>query len=169
MPDFAGDAVEFQVDAALTARLRALSGRGRSTLFMTTMAVYSALLHRLSGQDDLCVGYFSGSRPTVETEPLIGLFVNTVPVRSRITTGQSFASHLTRIRDSVLLGDAHRELPFELLVDEVNADRDVSRHPVFQVAFSYYAAAPQDSRDTDSGLRIAPSTTSPGTWGPSST
>ncbi|MGM9334594.1 amino acid adenylation domain-containing protein [Streptomyces murinus] len=165
VPDFAGDAVEFQVDAALTARLRALSGRGRSTLFMTTMAVYSALLHRLSGQDDLCVGYFSGSRPTVETEPLIGLFVNTVPVRSRITTGQSFASHLTRIRDSVLLGDAHRELPFELLVDEVNADRDVSRHPVFQVAFSYYAAAPQDSRDTDSGLRIAPSTTSPGTWG----
>ncbi|MGW2708834.1 amino acid adenylation domain-containing protein [Streptomyces sp. NPDC001356] len=164
VPDFGGDAVDFRVDAGLTARLRALAGRNRATLFMTTMAAYSALMHRLSGQDDVCVGFFSGSRPTVETESLIGLFVNTIPVRSRVAPGQSFGSHLERVRESVLLGDAHRELPFELLVDEVQPDRDVSRHPVFQVAFSYYAAAPQESRTTGSGLRIAPSSASPGTW-----
>ncbi|MFF1561648.1 amino acid adenylation domain-containing protein [Streptomyces sp. NPDC058279] len=164
VPDFAGDAVGFTVGTALTAKLRALSGRERSTLFMTTMAAYSALMHRLSGQDDVCVGYFSGSRPTVETEPLIGLFVNTVPVRSRVVSGQTFGDHLKRVRESVLLGDAHRELPFELLVDEVQPERDVSRHPIFQVAFSYYAAAPQETVDTEAGLRISPSSASSGTW-----
>ncbi|MEU7114585.1 amino acid adenylation domain-containing protein [Streptomyces sp. NPDC046182] len=163
-PDFAGDAVGFTVGPELTARLRALAGRSRATLFMTTMAAYSALLHRLSGQDDVCLGYFSGSRPTVETERLIGLFVNTIPVRSKVATGQTFDAHLKQVRESVLRGDAHRELPFELLVDEVQPERDVTRHPVFQVAFSYYAAAPQETVETGTGLGIAPSTISPGTW-----
>ncbi|MFI5757225.1 amino acid adenylation domain-containing protein [Streptomyces sp. NPDC051569] len=164
VPDFAGDSVGFAVGTELTTKLRALSGRKRSTLFMTSMAAYSALMHRLSGQDDVCVGYFSGSRPTVETESLIGLFVNTIPVRSRVTTGQTFGDHLNGIRESVLLGDTHRELPFELLVDEIRPERDISRHPVFQVAFSYYAAAPQETADTGAGLHISPSTSSPGTW-----
>ncbi|WP_316524227.1 non-ribosomal peptide synthetase [Kitasatospora brasiliensis] len=164
VPDFAGDCVNLRIDAGLTARLRALSGRNRATMFMITMAAYSALLHRLSGQDDLCVGYFSGSRGSVEIESLIGLFVNTIPVRSRTTAEQTFSSHLERIRESVLLGDAHRELPFELLVDEVQPDRDVSQHPIFQVAFSYYAMSPEETRTTASGLRIAPSGNGPEAW-----
>ncbi|MFF5565531.1 amino acid adenylation domain-containing protein [Streptomyces sp. NPDC012623] len=164
VPGFAGGAVEFTVGQELTARLRALAGRSGATLFMTTMAAFSALLHRLSGQDDVCLGYFSGSRPTVETERLIGCFVNTIPVRSRVATGQTFDAHLKEVRASVLRGEAHRELPFELLVDEVQPERDVTRHPVFQVAFSYYAAAPQESVQAGAGLGIAPSTVSTDTW-----
>ncbi|MFD8621041.1 amino acid adenylation domain-containing protein [Streptomyces sp. NPDC059513] len=155
--DFAGDSVAFRVDAALTARLRALSGRSRVTLFMTTMAAYSVLLHRLSGQDDLCLGYFSGGRGDIGTDDLIGLFLNTLPVRSQTTPGQPFEAHLEQVRASVLGGDAHRELPFELLVDEVQPARDVSGHPVFQVAFSYYAASPEESGAGSTGVRITPS------------
>ncbi|MER7466101.1 amino acid adenylation domain-containing protein [Streptomyces sp. NPDC097981] len=166
VPDFAGDAVAFTVDAGLTARLRALSERSRATVFMTAMAAYSALLHRLSGQDDLCVGYFSGNRSSVETERLIGLFVNTLPVRSRTTAGQTFTAHLAQVRESVLGAHAHRDLPFELLVDEVQPDRDVSRHPVFQVAFGYYPAAAGAAGDSpgDSGPHITPAAHQPDTW-----
>ncbi|MEU7555861.1 amino acid adenylation domain-containing protein, partial [Streptomyces sp. NPDC044571] len=165
VPDFAGDAVAFTVDPELTARLRTLSERSRSTVFMTAMAAYSSLLHRLSGQDDLCVGYFSGNRTAIETEPLIGLFVNTLPIRSRTEAGQTFADHLERVRDSVLGAHGHRDLPFELLVDEVQPERDVSRHPVFQTAFGYYpamAGGPAD--ETGPGLRITAADHRPDTW-----
>ncbi|MEU1191694.1 amino acid adenylation domain-containing protein, partial [Streptomyces sp. NPDC005859] len=166
LPDFEGDAVGFTVDTELTARLRALSERSRSTVFMTAMAAYSALLHRLSGQDDLCVGYFSGNRTAVETEPLIGLFVNSLVVRSRTEAGQRFSDHLDQVRASVLNAHGHRDLPFELLVDEVQPERDVSRHPVFQTAFGYYPASVTAAAAQGDGpaLRVAPAARRSDTW-----
>ncbi|MER6124300.1 amino acid adenylation domain-containing protein [Streptomyces sp. NPDC001795] len=145
VPGHRGATVDFALGTDLTDRLRALSRNGNVTLFMTLTAGFTALLHRLSGQDDLCLGYFVGNRH-LETENLIGLFVNSLVVRSRTRPGHTFADELAQVRAAMLAGDAHRDLPFDRLVEELRPDRALSRHPVFQVTISYQTGGPEQNR-----------------------
>ncbi|MFH8442198.1 amino acid adenylation domain-containing protein [Streptomyces sp. NPDC018026] len=157
MPSHDGDHVDFTVDAETADRLRALGGRFHATSFMSLVSVFGVLLHRLSGQDDVCLGYFVGNRDRLETEGLIGLFVNTLVLRSRCSDGDSFEDVLRRVRETVLVGDRHRDLPFERLVDELRPERDLSHHPVFQVAFSHLAASTSDRQEaTLPGVEMEP-------------
>ncbi len=119
----------------LLAELRSLSRREGVTLFMTLLAALGALLHRLTGQDDVLVGVPVAGRTHAETEALIGLFINTLVMRVRLAGEPSFHDLLGRVRETSLGGYAHQDLPFERLVQEIVPERDLGRSPLFQVLF----------------------------------
>ncbi len=117
-------------DASALARLARQQG---ATLFMTLLAGFGAVLGRHTGQDDLAVGMPIAGRTRVETEPLIGLFVNTLALRLDLAGDPEFGELLGRVRETALAAHAHQELPFERLVEELAAERDGSRPPLVQV------------------------------------
>ncbi len=117
------------------ARAESLSRGEGATLFITLLTVFTALLARYTGQDDIVVGVPSANRPQVELEELIGFFVNLLPVRVRVRPGATFRELLAEVRTAVLEAHAHRDLPFERLVEALAPERDLSRPPLVQVTF----------------------------------
>ncbi|WP_406694053.1 amino acid adenylation domain-containing protein [Singulisphaera sp. Ch08] len=112
--------------------LRNIARHEGATLFMTVLAAFQTLLHRVSGQNDIAVGSPVAGRTRSETEGLIGLFVNTLVLRAELTGELSFRELLRRTRPIVLDAFAHQDLPFEQIVEAVAAQRDSSRSPLFQ-------------------------------------
>ncbi|SKA37897.1 Methyltransferase domain-containing protein [Chitinophaga eiseniae] len=125
----------FMIDADLTSKLRSLCHEEGVTLFMTLLAAYNVLLHRYSGQDDICVGSPVAGRTQHESEGLIGLFINTIALRADLSDNPVFTTFLQQVKTTTLGAFAHQEVPFEKIVDAVVKDRDVSRTPLFQAAF----------------------------------
>ncbi len=119
----------------LTEVLKALSQQEGVTLFMTLLAAFQTLLHRYSGQDDIIVGSPIAGRNRLETEGLIGFFVNNLALRTHLGGNPSFRELLVRVRKMVLAAHNHQDLPFEKLVEELQLERDQSRAPLFQVMF----------------------------------
>ncbi|MFF2012621.1 amino acid adenylation domain-containing protein [Streptomyces sp. NPDC058195] len=134
---FNGGSVPVGLPPALIGELSALAGRHGATPYMALLAVFGILLHRYSGQDDLVVGVPTALRGQAEVEPLIGYFVNTLPIRADLSGEPDFESVLVRVRDACLGAYAHQDVPFELIVAGLGTARDLSRPPVFQVSFSY--------------------------------
>ncbi|MFL9655985.1 amino acid adenylation domain-containing protein [Streptomyces sp. PB17] len=130
-----GQGVRFSVPAGLA---DALSGIGRqhgATPYAALLAAFAALLARYSGQDDFGVGSPVTGRLRPETQDTVGFFLNSLVLRCDLTGDPTFAELLARTKDTVLSGFAHQELPFERLVDELQPVRDLSRTPLYQVAF----------------------------------
>ena len=120
---------------ALADAVRQLArGRG-ATLFMTLLAAWKLQLGRLAGQRDLVVGTPAAERGRPELEPLIGMFLNTLVLRTDLGGNPGFGELVGRVRAAVLDAFAN-ELPFELLLDELRPERDLSRTPLFQVFFN---------------------------------
>ncbi|HKG94775.1 MAG TPA: amino acid adenylation domain-containing protein [Gemmatimonadaceae bacterium] len=132
---FKGATKSFHLPASLSAGLRALCTREESTLFMTLLAAFQALLGRYSGQEDIVVGSPIAGRTQVETENLIGFFVNTLVMRADLSNDPTFSELLKRVRESALGAYANQDVPFERLVDALQPTRDLSRSPLFQVLF----------------------------------
>ena len=107
-----------------------------ASLYMVLLAGFDALLHRYSGQDDVVLGAPVAGRTHVETEGLIGFFVNTVVFRVPVGGDPTYGELLGRVRDVVLDVYEHQELPFDRLVEELRPRRDPSYGPVFQAMFS---------------------------------
>ncbi|MFI8768860.1 amino acid adenylation domain-containing protein [Streptomyces sp. NPDC053792] len=124
------------VDAELAGRLRALAGEENASLSMALLTVYNALLTRWSGQDDIVVGMPVAGRGRQDLEHSVGLYVNTVAVRTDTSGGPAFRELLRRVRATALDADAHQDVPFERIVDRLALDRDLTRTPVFQVLFN---------------------------------
>ncbi len=120
----------------LSASLQAHSRAGGTTLFMTLLAAFQTLLFRLTGQVDLAVGTPSANRNRSETQGLIGFFVNTLVLRVDLAGDPGFRDLLARVREVVLEADAHQDLPFEKLVEDLVPDRDSGTSPLFQVMFT---------------------------------
>ncbi|MBK8901319.1 MAG: non-ribosomal peptide synthase/polyketide synthase [Anaerolineaceae bacterium] len=134
--------------AELAHALRLFSHEHSATLFMTLFAAYNVLLYRHSQQDDIVVGVPGANRSHPEIERLIGFFVNMLPLRTQLDGQESFASLLDQARQTVLEGYNHENIPFEQVVNAVNATRDTSYTPVFQVTFSLEnASAPLEPLD----------------------
>jgi amino acid adenylation domain-containing protein len=130
-----GDAEVIELGPELTLKLKELGQRENATLFMTLLAGWQALLARYTGQDDIVVGSPVAGRVRPELEGLIGLFVNLLVLRGRVTGRESFAELVARVREECLGAYAHQDVPFEKLVEELDPVRDMSRHPLFQVMF----------------------------------
>ena len=103
---------------------------------MTLMAAFQLLLHRYAGQADVAVGTPMAGRVRSELEGLIGMFVNTLVIRSNVSGDLSFREFLSQVRDTSLEAQSHQDLPFERLVEELQPQRDLSRNPLFQVVFA---------------------------------
>jgi len=121
---------------SLAESLRELARQERCTLFMILLAAFSALLSRYSGQDDVIVGSAISNRTRPEVEKAVGFFANTLVLRTDLGGNPSFRALLEHVRAVVLDAYSHQDLPFEKLVEELGPERDMSRSPLFQVAFS---------------------------------
>jgi aspartate racemase len=119
----------------LTTELKNLSQKQGVTLFMTLLAAYEVVVHRYSGEDDIVVGTPMAGRQMPETENLIGLFINTLPLRTSLAGDPSFCEVLARVKESALGAYAHQDLPFERMVKELHPERSLARNPLFQVMF----------------------------------
>jgi amino acid adenylation domain-containing protein len=126
----------FDLPAPLMAEVAALARRMRMSPFMVLLGAYAALLGRLGGTADLLVGMPVTDRPEEEFEPLIGLFVDTLPVRVGLSADRTFETMLEGVRRSVLDVLSHQGVAFDRLVDELRPDRLPSHTPLVQVAFS---------------------------------
>ncbi|MFF7523906.1 amino acid adenylation domain-containing protein, partial [Streptomyces pseudovenezuelae] len=127
----------FAVPARTADALRALSRERGTTMFMTLLAAFDVLMSRYGGSDDIAVGTPVANRNRAETEDLLGFFVNTLVLRTDLSGDPTFTELLARVRETALGAYAHQDLPFEQVVDELVAERDRSRTPLFQVLFSY--------------------------------
>jgi amino acid adenylation domain-containing protein len=138
--DFTGAAVKVELDEALAASLRTLSQRHGTTLFMTLLAGWAAVLARLSGQDDVVIGTPTANRARAEVEELIGFFVNTLPLRVDVSGAPTVAGLLDRVRSLALEAQRNQDIPFEQVVERVHPTRSLAHSPLFQVLFSWQNA-----------------------------
>ncbi len=129
--------------------LKSFSRQNGVTLFMTLFAAFNVLLYRYSGQEDILVGVPVAGRSAPETEGLIGLFINTLVLRSDLSGEPTFKEFVTRIRQFALEAFAHQDLPFEILVEQLNPERNLDRTPLFQVMFDYLNTPTQELELTD--------------------
>jgi amino acid adenylation domain-containing protein len=113
--------------------LRALSQREDTTIFTALLAALNVLLFRYTNQEDICVGVPVAGRNQVETEGLIGLFVNTLVIRSDLSGNPRFRDLLVQVWETVLEAHSNQELPFERVVEEVQPRRSLTYNPLFQV------------------------------------
>jgi len=126
----------------LTAGLRTLSQQEGVTLFVILLAAVKILLCRHSGQQDVAVGTVLAGRGRIETEPLIGFFLNTLVLRSLLSSDLTIREAIRHVREVFLGAQAHQDLPFERLLEELKPERSLSYSPLFQVMFSMSSAPP---------------------------
>ncbi|WP_344608051.1 MupA/Atu3671 family FMN-dependent luciferase-like monooxygenase, partial [Streptomyces glaucus] len=136
-----GRAVFRTLDADLSRRLRALSRARRSTLFMTLLAGYAAMLHQVTGQEDIIVGTPVSDRPE-RAGDLLGFFVNTLALRFDLSGDPAFDTLLDRVRAVALDAYDHSRVPFETVVRALAPQRSTDRTPVFQVLAEFQSAEP---------------------------
>jgi non-ribosomal peptide synthetase component F len=130
---FRGERLGVELSAELASRLRALSREAGCTLFMALLAAFDVLLYGYTGQEDIVVGTDVANRNRVETERVVGFFINQLVLRTRLDGGLTFRELLARVREVTLGAYAHQELPFDRLVKALRPERDPSRAPLFQV------------------------------------
>jgi amino acid adenylation domain-containing protein len=140
---FKGRSEFLELDRDLTQKLKRLSQESGTTLFMTMFAAFTLLLSRYSGQEDIVVGSAIANRNRREIELLIGFFVNTLALRTKLQGNPTFLELLQRVKQVTLDAYDHQDLPFEKLVDELGLERSLSHHPLFQVAFGLQSGTPE--------------------------
>jgi len=145
---------EWEASTELWESIKRVSREEAATVFMTLMAGLGILLSRYSGQSDVAVGTDVANRERTETEGLIGLFVNQLVIRMKVTGRESFRDVLREVREIALGAYAHQDLPFEKLVDDLEPERDLARSPLFQVFFEFQKATRKDGFSIP-GLRIS--------------
>jgi amino acid adenylation domain-containing protein len=121
----------------LVRRLAERAGQHNATLFMALTAGIQILLHRYCGQDDICMSVLSANRPA-KTESMIGVFVNVVPLRAQFSAGQVFADALAATRQEVLSA-YERQLPFELIINQLVRERHAAYTPYAQVVLNFHS------------------------------
>ena len=124
------------IPKALVEELKRFSRKERSTLFMTLLTAFKVLLNRYTTQDDLIVGCPIAGRNRLETESVVGFFVNTLAVRTSLGGNPTFSELLKRVRESTLGAYANQDMPFDKLVEELHPERSASHMPFVQAMFS---------------------------------
>ena len=136
-PSYRGAHHAMHVAAETVRGLEELSRTHNATMFMVLQAALAVLIHRYSGDTDVAIGTPVANRLHGEVEPLVGCFVNTLVLRSGLAGDPRFTDFLAETHQNLLQAFAHQSVPFELLVEQLNPERDLSHAPLFQVMFAY--------------------------------
>ena len=132
-----GATVPVRISKPLRDALNDIGHQEGASLFMTILAAFAVLLYKYSGQEDFCIGSPITHRRQVQTESIIGLFVNMLAFRCELGGQPSFREFLRRVRQTALEAYENSEIPFQKLVSELKPDRRSRRSPVFQVMFGF--------------------------------
>jgi amino acid adenylation domain-containing protein len=133
--EFRGAQHEVSLSKQLTSDLKLFCKKENVTLFMTLLTAYQLLLYRYTGEEDIVVGTPIAGRSLPETEDLIGLFINTLALRTSLAGNPTGRELLRRVRETALGGYANQDVPFEQLVKELQPDRSLAHNPLFQAMF----------------------------------
>ena len=125
------------LDAELIARLRAIGREEHATLFMVLLAAYAAWLSRATGQTELVIGVPTQDRLRQEADRMIGVLVNTLPLRIRVPGGSTFRELLRQVRDAAVQAYDHQDVPFDRLVEELGVKRSGGHTPLYQTLFTF--------------------------------
>ncbi|NOU89221.1 amino acid adenylation domain-containing protein [Paenibacillus sp. LMG 31460] len=134
---FTGDFIAFGSGLQRMEQLNRLAASQETTLYMVLLAAFNVLLAKYSGQDDLVVGTPIAGRPHADVESVVGMFVNTLALRSRPEAGLTFRNFLQQVKETSLQAYEHQDYPFELLVEKLGLQRDLSRNPLFDTIFIF--------------------------------
>ncbi|MDT0125669.1 non-ribosomal peptide synthase/polyketide synthase [Paenibacillus sp. RRE4] len=133
---FEGRTVKFYIGQERTDKLKQLAARTGTTLYMVLLSAYSILMHKYSGQEDLIVGTPIAGRTQEEVQPIVGMFINTLAIRSRPERSKSYLSYLDEVKDITLGAFENQNYLFEDLVESLHIARATGRNPLFDTFFS---------------------------------
>ncbi|WP_162551297.1 non-ribosomal peptide synthetase, partial [Paenibacillus tepidiphilus] len=131
VPSSEGGQVHAQINADVAEGLKQLAAETGATLYMVLLAAYNVWLHKYTGQTDIVVGTPVSGRTHGDTEPMIGMFVNTLALRNAPSGDKRFIDFLREVKERTLAAFEHQDYPFEELVEKLNVRRDMSRNPLF--------------------------------------
>jgi amino acid adenylation domain-containing protein len=151
---FRGQRRMIRIPAGTAEALAQLGRQEGVTPFMMLMTAFMVFLGRYSGQNDISVGTPAAHRPHTDLENLIGLFLNTLVLRGKLSGSETFCGFLRQIRETCLDAFAHQELPFEKLVSEMHVERSLNRSPLFQVMFVLHS--PQEDGLEFDEMKVTP-------------
>ncbi|MFI6482200.1 condensation domain-containing protein [Nonomuraea sp. NPDC050663] len=153
---FRGACHAFRLDAELTAKVEELAARHDTTVYTTLLAAFQFLLGRAAGQREFLLGTWTSGRSRPEFAGVAGYFVNPVVLRTDLSGEPGFSQLLSRTRSAVLDALEHQDYPFPLLVERLGTQRDPSRSPLFDVAFTLRASQRGEITRSESGETASP-------------
>ncbi|MFD1676437.1 amino acid adenylation domain-containing protein [Alicyclobacillus fodiniaquatilis] len=133
---FVGTTLSFTIEERLHNGLKKIAASTGTTLYMVLLAVFKVLLSKYSRQQDIVVGTPITGRTHADTEKIVGMFVNTLAIRTHPTSDKSFHDYLEEVKESSIQAFEHQDYQFEDLVEKLKLHRDSSRNPLFDVLFS---------------------------------
>ena len=134
---FLGDTYDYKLDKNILSKVKALSISENVTTFVVLITVFKAFLSKEYNQQDIVIGTPIANRRTSETAGMMGLFLNTLALRVRINGNPRFKELLHKVKEEFYTAFDNQDIPFEHIIDHLKIDRDLSRHPVFQVMFVF--------------------------------
>ena len=134
----AGAKASIKLPSEVVSQLKAVGRERGATLFMAMFAAVSAVLGRWAHQDQVILGTPIAGRRRIETEAMIGLFINTLAIRADLSGEPTFAELIERVKQAAVGAYTHQDLPFEKLVDELKIERNLGRTPLFSVMLNYH-------------------------------
>ena len=137
VPSYRGDGVEVRIDPPVWAGVKAVAAAHNATASMVLQAVMAVVLHRAGAGEDVVMGTPIAGRLDAALDDLVGFFVNTWVLRVGVNSGQRFSEVLQRVRQKALDAYGNQDVPFELLVEQLNPVRSAAHHPLFQVAMAF--------------------------------
>lgn len=149
MKTYEGSVLTFECGEEVTGLLRQMAREQNATLFMILLSAFNVMLFRLTGQTDIVVGVPTAGRNYKDLENILGLFVNTLPIRNHPSKEKTFYQLLNEIKTNTLEAFEHQEYPFEDLVEHIMIDRDTGRNPVFDVMFNLLDRKEDEGLDED--------------------
>ena len=151
-----GASCHFTIPQASVTGLKNLARQQNASLFMVMMAAFSALLCRYSGQQDICVGFPISGRNHKALQPLIGLFVNNLVIRSRFEDNPDIIRHIANVRQTTLDAYANQDVPFDLIIDALKLERSLSYTPLLQVSFALESGTLEERIRQSLGDKVNP-------------
>ncbi|MFB0845973.1 amino acid adenylation domain-containing protein, partial [Paenibacillus oleatilyticus] len=133
---YTGDALVFRMSSEVSEGLKRIAAESGATLYMVLLAAYTVLLQKYTAQEDIIVGTPIAGRTHADLQPLIGMFVNTLAIRSYPAADKTFLSYLKEVKETTLGAFERQDYPFEELVDKLKLARDLSRNPLFDTMFT---------------------------------
>jgi len=158
---FEGSALSFTLDKEKMQELNKLAKENESTLFMVVLALFSLLLSRLSGQEDIVIGTGVEGRRHFDLMNIMGMFVNTLAIRTHPGKNKRFGDFLKEVKEVTWAAFENQDYPFETLVEKVQPHRDTGRNPLFDVMIQFQAAA--DALPPTQSLKVKPQPMKTGT------